>query len=65
MVDVSAMVTRGPEYGEFEVLLDGTNLYKGVRIDLSIFKDVTGFGGKQSRMTSSMMAEVEPRNSEK
>ncbi len=65
MVDVSAMVTRGPDYGEFEVLLDGTNLYKGVRIDLSIFKDITGFGGKQTRMTSAMMAEVEPRNSEK
>lgn len=65
LVDVSAMVTRGPEYGEFEVLVDGTNLYKGVRIDLSIFKDVTGFGGKQMRMTSAMMAEVEPRNSER
>lgn len=65
LVDVSAMVTRGPDYGEFEVLLDGTNLYKGVRIDLSIFKDITGFEGKLARMTSAMMAEVEPRNSEK
>ncbi len=65
LADISAMVTRGPEYGEFEVLVDGTNLYKGVRIDLSIFKDITGFEGKQERLTSNMMAEIEPRNSGK
>jgi type II secretory pathway pseudopilin PulG len=62
LVDVSAMVTRGPDCGEFEVMVDGTNLYRGVRIDLSIFKDITGFQGKQERMTSAMMAEIEPRN---
>lgn len=65
LADISAMVTRGPQYGEFEVLLNGTNLYKGVRIDLSIFKDITSFGGRQERMTSAMMAEIEPRNTGK
>lgn len=65
LVDISAMVTRGPEYGEFEVKVDGTNLYKGVRIDLTIFRDITGYGGRTNRMTSSMMAEVTPRNSGK
>ncbi len=65
LADISVMLTRGPQYGEFEVLLNGTNLYKGVRIDLSIFKDITSFGGRQERMTSSMMAEIEPRNTGK
>ncbi|MFO7534627.1 MAG: prepilin-type N-terminal cleavage/methylation domain-containing protein [Kiritimatiellia bacterium] len=65
LADISVMLTRGTQYGEFEVLLNGTNLYKGVRIDLTIFKDITSFGGHQERMTSSMMAEIEPRNTGK
>ncbi len=62
LIDISAMVTRGPEMGEFELLVDGTNLYKGVRIDLQIFKDILGADGKAQRMISEMMAEIEPRN---
>jgi len=62
LVDISAMVTRGPDMGEFELLLDGTNLYKGVRIDLKIFKDILGADSKPQRMISEMMAEIEPRN---
>jgi len=65
LVDIAAMVTRGPEMGEFELLVDGTNLYRGVRIDLTIYKDVLRGDGQAQRITSAMVAEIEPRNTKR
>jgi hypothetical protein len=45
--------------------VDGNPLAKGVTIDLIIYQDVMAFGGKTNRLTSSMVAEVEPRNTGK
>lgn len=65
IVDVSATMTKGPNYGICEVTVDGQPLTKGLRIDLSIFKDITGWGKTGKRITSSMTTEIAPRNTGK
>jgi len=65
ITDVGGTFTTGPDYGIFKLLVDGNELKKGVRVELTIFEDVTGFAGKTKRVTSSMVAEVEPRNTGK
>lgn len=62
MVDIGGEVTVGPDHGAFQVLVDGQKLVKGLRFELTIFKDVPG-GGHPRRLTSAMSMEVEPRNS--
>ena len=66
VADIGGTVTKGPEYGVFDVYVDGKPLTKGLTIDLTIYEDVIGFSGKGSnRMTSTMSAEIEPRNTGK
>jgi len=65
ITDVGGTFTTGPDYGIFKLLVDGNELKKGVRVELTIFEDVAGFAGKTKRVTSSMVAEVEPRNTGK
>ena len=60
-VDVGGTITRGPDYGVFEVTVDGGPLTTAMRIDLEIFKDIRSFGGLQ-RVRSSIASEVSPRN---
>ena len=62
IVDLAATVTKGPDYGIWEVKVDGQSPVKGVTVDLTIYKDVSAFGGKSTRLTSSMVTEIEPRN---
>lgn len=62
LVDVGAVMTKGPNYGICEVTIDGKPLTKGMRIDLTIFEDVLGWAAKSKRLTSSMTTEVDPRN---
>lgn len=62
IVDLAGMVTVGPDYGAFDLTIDGEPLVRGLRFDMTIFKDVaTGIGTR--RMHSSMSMEVAPRNS--
>ena len=66
VADIGGAVTKGPEYGVFDVYVDDKPLTKGLTIDLTIYEDVIGFSGKGSnRMTSTMSAEIEPRNTGK
>jgi len=65
ITDVGGTFTTGPDYGIFKLLVDGNELKKGVRVELTIFEDVSGFAGKTKRVTSTMIAEVEPRNTGK
>ncbi len=65
ITDVGGTVTVGPDYGIFAMTVDGKDLVKGVTIELEIYQDVTGFGGMQKRLTSSMTTEIEPRNTGK
>ena len=61
LVDVGATITRGPEYGIFELKVDGRTLKTGLNVDLEIFKDVPGYRGSR-RITSALTSEVVPRN---
>jgi len=65
VVDVGGMMTTGPNYGICSLTVDNRPLLKGVKINLAIFKDIVGWTPTQMRLTSSMTAEVEPRNTGK
>lgn len=65
VVDIGADVTTGPDYGVFDLKVDDKSLAKGVTIDLTIFEDVRGWHGVSNRLTSTLTAEVEPRNTGK
>lgn len=69
VADIGGTITQSPSNGVFEILLDGSNIIKrGVTIDLTIFQYVRGFspGPSGSNMlTSTVSAEVEPRNTGK
>jgi len=66
LTDVGATLTMGPDYGIFELTVDNKPLIRGMSVDLTIYKDIRGFGGKGSnRLTSTLSAEVEPRNTGK
>jgi hypothetical protein len=65
VVDVSAMMTKGPNYGICQVTVDDKPLVKGIQIDLTIFKTILGWGPVAKQLTSSMTTEIEPRNTGK
>ncbi|MFO7870731.1 MAG: hypothetical protein R6V03_04790 [Kiritimatiellia bacterium] len=65
VVDVGGTFTRGPDYGQFTMLVDGVNLQAGVKIDLEIYEDVLGFRGTTTRVTSALSTEIMPRNTGK
>lgn len=65
IVDIAATMTKGPNYGICEVTVDSNQLSKGLRIDLSIFKDISGWGNAGMTNTSTMTTEISPRNTGK
>jgi hypothetical protein len=62
VVDIGGDFTKGPDYGVFELTVDGREVLTGMTIDLEIFKDVRGHEGTK-RLTSQLTAEIAPRNS--
>ena len=62
VTDLAGTMTKGPDYGIWAMTVDGLPLVKGITIDLTIFQDVTGLATNIQRLTSAMIAEVEPRN---
>ena len=64
-VDIMANLLKSPECGMFKVEMNGKPLIRGVRMEIEIFKDIRTMGGQTERIRSSMMAEVEPRNTKK
>ena len=69
VADIGGTITQTPSNGVFEILMDGSNIIKrGITIDLTIFDYVRGFspGPTSSNMlTSTVSAEIEPRNTGK
>jgi hypothetical protein len=61
VVDVGGTITKGPDYGIFELTVDGKPLRTGVTIDLEIFRDARGHG-QTRRFTSRLKSEIRPRN---
>jgi len=64
-VDVNANMLKSPDCGRFKVAVDGKPLIRGVSMEIEIFKDVRTMNGGKERLRSAVMAEVEPRNSQK
>ena len=62
VVDIGGSFTKGPDYGVFEVKVNGQALKQGVVVDLEIFEYVRSHGG-ETRITSALSTEVTPRNS--
>lgn len=62
MVDVAGILTRGTDYAQCEVTVDGKPLTRAIKLDLSIYKDVRRISGGTERFTSFITAEISPRN---
>ncbi|MCE9614981.1 MAG: prepilin-type N-terminal cleavage/methylation domain-containing protein [Lentisphaerae bacterium] len=62
IVDIGGTFTKGPDYGIFEMLVNGQAIKKGVVVNLEIF-DYTRAHGTSNRITSAATTEVTPRNS--
>ncbi len=62
LVNLSGVLYKGPDRGAFELLIDGQPLVRSVRVELTLFRDIPTINYKSERLTSSMVAEVEPRN---
>ncbi len=63
VVDIGGTFTRGPQYGQFELKVDGQALQTGVLVDLELYRDVRGFNmAGARRITSTALMEMMPRN---
>lgn len=62
LVDVAGVLTRGTDYAQCQVTVDGKPLTRSIKMDLTIYKDVRRIGGGMERLTSFITAEVMPRN---
>jgi hypothetical protein len=60
-IDVGGTFTKGPDFGVFQLLIDGKPLQAGIQVDLEIFRDARGYGGAR-RITSALTTEVQPLN---
>jgi hypothetical protein len=63
LVNVGGIFTKGPGYGMFEVSVDGNPLRSALIVDLEIYKDVLVMNKTSRRITSSLEADLTPRNS--
>jgi hypothetical protein len=65
LVNISGTITKGPDYGIAEVLVDGMPLQSALSIKLLIYKDVYSLNSATKRVTSSLVADIRPRNTGK
>jgi len=62
VVDVGGYLSQGPDYGLYQLTVDGNPLLKGFSMDMTIYQDVSSPGGGTRRMTSTVTSEICPRN---
>ncbi len=62
LVNISGLMTKGPDYGIVEVRVDGVPLQSALSIDLMIYKDIYSLRKTTKRVTSSLIADIRPRN---
>jgi len=63
MVNIQGMFSKGPNCGNFELSVDGKPLQSALIIDLEIYKITQAMNNQSRKMTSSIKAEITPRNS--
>ncbi|MEN8254948.1 MAG: prepilin-type N-terminal cleavage/methylation domain-containing protein [Verrucomicrobiota bacterium] len=65
LVNIGGIFTKGPNYGMFEISVDGNPLRSALIVDLEIYKNVLVMNKESRRVTSSLQVELTPRNSGK
>ena len=56
-------MTRGPDYAQVKVTVDGQPLTRSIKVDLTIYKYVRRInGGSNEQFTSFITEEIQPRN---
>ena len=65
LVNIGGIFTKGPNYGMFEISVDGDPLRSAIIVDLEIYKNVLVMNDESRRVTSSLQVELTPRNSGK
>lgn len=65
MVNIGAVFTKGPDYGRVEVSVDGKPVQSALTIDLEIYKDILTMNKGTKRVTSSLVTDIRPRNTDK
>ena len=65
VIDIGGAITKGPNYGVFELTVDGAKLQKGVTVAMQVYNDIGVPGGGTKRLVSKASVEVEPRNTGK
>lgn len=60
-VDIGGTFTKGPDYGIWELKVDGRRLVRGIAVNIEIYQDVFSVRGAR-RITSELTSEVTPRN---
>ncbi|MDA0989327.1 MAG: prepilin-type N-terminal cleavage/methylation domain-containing protein [Verrucomicrobia bacterium] len=63
-VSVGGTMTKGPDYGVFQITVDGKSLKSAVVVNLEIFEYIRSHGSS-NLITSHLSAEITPRNSGK
>jgi prepilin-type N-terminal cleavage/methylation domain-containing protein len=64
-VNISGTFTKGPDYGIFQLSVDGALLRKALGVTMSIYETAPVYGGGTNTLTSTLTEEVEPRNTGK
>ena len=63
IIDTTGILTRGPDYAQCQVMIDGKPLTRSIKVDLTIFKYVRRIsGGSNEQFTSFVTQEIQPRN---
>ncbi len=62
LVNITGVMTKGPDYGIVEVLVDGVPLQSALTVDLMIYKDIYNLNKNTKRVTSSLFSDIRPRN---
>ncbi len=65
LVNIGGIFTKGPDYGMFEISVNGDPLRSALIIDLEIYRDVLVMNKESRRITSSLQMDLTPRNSGK
>jgi type II secretory pathway pseudopilin PulG len=63
MVELSGVFSKGEDYGNFALSIDGKGLQSALIVDLEIYKNVRGHKGQTSKISSEVKAALTPRNS--
>ncbi len=63
LVNIGGIFTKGPDYGMFEISVNGTPLRSALIVDLEIYRDVRVMNHESRKVTSFLKMDMTPRNS--